>query len=74
MLFIILLFVGLSFSHLLTIALLRLVRRKGCNLRHYVVIGAGTEGRFFVNTMLVIFLPIFLFIQQIIRENAFDGL
>jgi exopolysaccharide biosynthesis polyprenyl glycosylphosphotransferase len=44
-LFIIMLFGGLVFSHLFTMATLRVLRIKGYNLRHYVVIGAGKKGQ-----------------------------
>ncbi len=39
------LFVGLSFSHLLTMSVLRNLRKKGYNLRHYAVIGAGQKAQ-----------------------------
>ncbi|MBN1975690.1 MAG: undecaprenyl-phosphate glucose phosphotransferase [Sedimentisphaerales bacterium] len=39
------LFLGLSFSHLFTMSFLRKLRKKGYNLRHYAVIGAGKKGR-----------------------------
>ncbi len=44
-LFIIMLFIGLVFSHLLTMVIMRGLRAKGYNLRHYAVIGAGQEGQ-----------------------------
>ena len=44
-LFVGLLFVGLSFSHLLTMTFLRFWRKRGYNLRHYVVIGAAEKGQ-----------------------------
>jgi Undecaprenyl-phosphate glucose phosphotransferase len=44
-LFTIMLFFGLSFFHLLIMLILRLLRRKGYNLRHYIVIGADERGR-----------------------------
>jgi exopolysaccharide biosynthesis polyprenyl glycosylphosphotransferase len=44
-LFVPILFLGLSFSHLLTMAVLRFFRRKGYNLRYYAVIGAGSYGQ-----------------------------
>ena len=47
-LFIVMLFVGLCFSHLLAIASLRFLRRKGYNLRYYAVIGAGKKGQLLV--------------------------
>jgi exopolysaccharide biosynthesis polyprenyl glycosylphosphotransferase len=39
------LFVGLSFSHLFTMSVLRSLRKKGYNLRHYAVIGAGQKAQ-----------------------------
>ena len=47
-LFIIMLFAGLSFSHLFATGLLRLLRKKGYNLRYYAVIGAGKKGQLLV--------------------------
>jgi len=47
-LFIVMLFAGLCFSHLLAIAILRFLRRKGYNLRYYAVIGAGKRGQLLV--------------------------
>jgi len=44
-LFVLMLFAGLSVSHLLVMALLRFLRKKGYNLRHYAVIGAGKKGQ-----------------------------
>lgn len=44
-LFIVVLFGGLVFSHLFTMATLRVLRRKGYNLRYYAVIGAGKKGQ-----------------------------
>ena len=44
-LFVGLLFVGLSFSHLLTMIFLRFWRKRGYNMRHYAVIGAGEKGQ-----------------------------
>ncbi|MBN2138018.1 MAG: undecaprenyl-phosphate glucose phosphotransferase [Sedimentisphaerales bacterium] len=44
-LFIFMLFFGLFFSHLGVMSILRLLRKRGYNLRHYVVIGAGEKGR-----------------------------
>jgi len=44
-LFILMLFVGLTFSHLFTIAVMRHLRKKEYNLRHYAVIGAGKKGQ-----------------------------
>ena len=43
--FVVLLFCGLSFSHLLTMSILRFFRKKGYNQRHYVVIGACKKGQ-----------------------------
>lgn len=39
------LFLGLSFSHLFTMAIVRNLRKKGYNLRHYAVIGAGQKAQ-----------------------------
>ena len=47
-LFIVMLFVGLSFSHLLATANLRFLRKKGYNLRYYAVVGAGKKGQLLV--------------------------
>jgi len=47
-LFIVMLFVGLSFSHLLAMASLRFLRKKGYNLRYYAVVGAGKKGQLLV--------------------------
>ncbi len=44
-LFVVMLFVGLAFSHLLTMTVMRRLRAKGYNLRYYAVIGAGQEGQ-----------------------------
>ncbi len=44
-LFVVLLFMGLSFSHLLTMTFLRFWRKRGYNLRYYAVIGAGEKGQ-----------------------------
>ena len=44
-LFLCMLILGLSFSHLLTMSVLRFLRNKGYNLRHYAVIGAGKKGQ-----------------------------
>lgn len=44
-LFAILLFIGLTFSHLFTMAIVRKLRSKGYNLRYYVVIGTGPKGQ-----------------------------
>lgn len=38
------LFAGLVLSHLLTMGLMRRLRERGYNLRHYAVIGAGAKG------------------------------
>lgn len=47
-LFIVMLFVGLSISHLLAIIVLRILRKRGYNLRYYAVIGAGKKGQLLV--------------------------
>ena len=39
------LFIGLSFSHLFTMSILRKLRKKGYNLRHYAVIGTGQKAQ-----------------------------
>jgi len=44
-LFVIMLFTGLVFSHLLTMVIMRRLRAKGYNLRYYAVIGAGQKGQ-----------------------------
>ncbi len=44
-LFVIMLFLGLTFSHLLVIRILRFWRKKGYNLRYYAVIGAGKKAQ-----------------------------
>jgi len=44
-LFIPMLFLGLSFSHLWIMVTLRSLRKKGYNLRYYAVIGAGKKGQ-----------------------------
>jgi len=44
-LFVIMLFVGLVFSHLFIIVVMRKLRAKGYNLRYYAVIGAGKKGQ-----------------------------
>ena len=44
-LFSIMLFLGLVFSHLLTVVIMRRLRAKGYNLRYYAVIGAGQKGQ-----------------------------
>lgn len=48
-LFVVMLMLGLSFSHLLVMSILRYLRRKGFNQRHYAVIGAGAKGQQLVN-------------------------
>lgn len=47
-LFTVMLFAGLCFSHLLVIAILRFLRKKGFNLRYYAVVGAGKKGQMLV--------------------------
>ena len=44
-LFVILMFLGLSFSHLLVMGILRFLCKKGYNQRYYAVIGAGEKGQ-----------------------------
>lgn len=44
-LFVVMVFAGLAFSHLLTMVIMRRLRAKGYNLRYYAVIGAGQEGQ-----------------------------
>jgi len=44
-LFVVMLFGGLIFSHLFIMAILRIFRKKGYNLRYYAVIGAGKKGQ-----------------------------
>lgn len=44
-LFIIMLFAGLVFSHLLSMLVMRKLRSKGYNLRYYAVIGTGQKGQ-----------------------------
>jgi len=44
-LFVIMLFTGLFFSHLVTMVIMRRLRAKGYNLRYYAVIGAGQKGQ-----------------------------
>jgi exopolysaccharide biosynthesis polyprenyl glycosylphosphotransferase len=44
-LFLCMLIIGLSFSHLLTMSIIRFLRNKGYNLRHYAVIGTGKKGQ-----------------------------
>lgn len=44
-LFIAMLLMGLSFSHVLVMVILRVLRKKGYNLRYYAVIGAGKNGQ-----------------------------
>ena len=43
--FMFMLFVGLSFSHLFIISIMRYLRAKGVNQRYYAVIGAGKKGQ-----------------------------
>jgi len=43
--FILMLFAGLFFSHLFTMAIMRHLRAKGYNLRYYIVIGASQKGQ-----------------------------
>lgn len=47
-LFVVMLFLGLSFSHLLVMAILQFLRKKGYNLRYYAVVGAGKRGQMLV--------------------------
>jgi exopolysaccharide biosynthesis polyprenyl glycosylphosphotransferase len=47
-LFIAMLFAGLCLSHLLVMAILRFLRKKGYNLRYYAIIGAGKKGQMLV--------------------------
>jgi FlaA1/EpsC-like NDP-sugar epimerase len=47
-LFIVMLFAGLSFSHLFAMCILQLLRKKGHNLRYYAIIGAGKKGQLLV--------------------------
>ena len=44
-LFVIMLFAGLIFSHILTIVVMRRLRAKGYNLRHYAVIGVNKKAQ-----------------------------
>ncbi|MBN2589763.1 MAG: undecaprenyl-phosphate glucose phosphotransferase [Sedimentisphaerales bacterium] len=44
-LFVPMLFLGLSFSHLFTMSIVRNLRKKGYNLRHYAVIGTGPKAQ-----------------------------
>ncbi len=46
------LFVGLSFSHLFTMSIVRNLRKKGYNLRHYAVIGAGHQAQQLVSDIM----------------------
>ena len=39
------LFFGFSLSHLLVMLVLRFLRKKGYNQRHYIVVGAGEKGQ-----------------------------
>lgn len=50
-LFVTMLFWGLFLSHLQVRCILRLLRKKGYNLRHYAVIGSGYKGRMLVEDM-----------------------
>ncbi len=43
--FVVIVFVGLILSHILTIWLLRRLRKKGYNIRYFAVIGAGKSGQ-----------------------------
>jgi Undecaprenyl-phosphate glucose phosphotransferase len=43
--FFIMLFIGLAFSHLFFIGILKYFRKKGYNLRYYAIIGTGEKGR-----------------------------
>ncbi|MGA2916317.1 MAG: undecaprenyl-phosphate glucose phosphotransferase [Sedimentisphaerales bacterium] len=43
--FIVMLFIGLFFSHLFAMAMIRRLRAKGHNLRYYAVIGTGQKGQ-----------------------------
>lgn len=45
MIFIVMLFFGLVFSHLFFLAVLRTFRRRGYNVRYYAVVGAGKKGQ-----------------------------
>ncbi len=45
LLFVIMLFIGLTISHIFTMYTVRYLRAKGYNLRYYVVIGAGKKGQ-----------------------------
>lgn len=47
-LYVAMLFLGLSLSHLFVIAVLRFLRKKGYNLRYYAVIGADKKGQLLV--------------------------
>lgn len=44
-LFVAMMLIGLSFSHVLVMVILRSLRKKGYNLRYYAVIGAGKKGQ-----------------------------
>jgi len=48
-LFVTMLFAGLIFSHMLTMAIMQKLRAKGYNLRYYAVIGAKQKGQQLVN-------------------------
>lgn len=43
--FVIMLFIGLLFSHLFTMVIMRRLREKGYNLHYFVIIGAGQKGQ-----------------------------
>jgi len=43
--FIVLLFLGLSLSHICVLCVLKRLRKKGHNLRHYIIIGAGEKAQ-----------------------------
>jgi exopolysaccharide biosynthesis polyprenyl glycosylphosphotransferase len=44
-LFIVMLFFGLSLSHLFVISVLKQFRKRGYNIRYYIIIGAGEKGK-----------------------------
>ena len=44
-LFVIMLFAGLIFSHILTMLIMRRLRAKGCNLRYYAIIGVNQKAQ-----------------------------
>jgi len=41
----VMLFMGMIFSHLFSISIMGFMRKKGYNLRHYAVIGVGQRGQ-----------------------------